>query len=250
MNQVAVFIQFSAVLELGLGPSGAVLPHGTDDDGSQGHLQSRPRRSSPLRSSPWRASRPTTVLQERQLGQHRFGEHRVQGSHSHSFTSSTVGSKLPCFRISRPREQPEFGHDVRRALRPASRQRSSIESPRASPGGGFRAVILADGPPLNLGTLGDHSTSGSEGVDINDAGWVVGDSDSRAFLFDGVEMLDLNTLIRGRNPFTRLAAAQSINNRGDIVGVGWLNAEYTHSSLEGFADALEKWVILHNLTPT
>ena len=87
------------------------------------------------------------------------------------------------------------------------------------PGGGFHPVIWTDDAVIDLGSLGGP-TSGGEGVGINDSGWVVGDSDSRAFLFDGIKMHDLNTLIQGRSPFTRLAAAQSINNVGDIVGVG------------------------------
>lgn len=91
------------------------------------------------------------------------------------------------------------------------------------------AVIWYNGILRDLGTLGGEHSS-STGVDINDVGWVVGDAPvqnapTAAFVFDGTRMWDLNTLIVGHNPFFHLTVAQGINNRGDIVGVGFIDGK-------------------------
>ena len=68
----------------------------------------------------------------------------------------------------------------------------------------------------------------SFGVGLNDAGWVVGQSvglgpitiNGRAFVWDGSQMYDLNTLLVGPNPFVTLRGAEAISNSGLIVGHG------------------------------
>ena len=94
---------------------------------------------------------------------------------------------------------------------------------------GRHAVIWDSAGIRDLGTLAPNS--GSTGIDINEFGWVVGDAaipdphGYAAFVFDGHTMYDLNALIVGKNPFSQLVAAQGINNRGDIVGIGWVGDE-------------------------
>jgi probable HAF family extracellular repeat protein len=95
---------------------------------------------------------------------------------------------------------------------------------------GGHAVIWLNGVLIDLGTLGGSNT-GSTGVSINDFGWVVGDASgfgsdpSAAFVFDGVTMHDLNKLVVGPNPFSQLTAAAGINNRGEIVGFGFVGGQ-------------------------
>jgi probable HAF family extracellular repeat protein len=87
------------------------------------------------------------------------------------------------------------------------------------------------GRMLDLGTLdGDVA---SLGLDIDDGGTVVGASldasfTPRAIVWKNGVMTDLNTLIRGHSALP-LLLANSINDRGEIVGLG-----ATSSGLHGF----------------
>lgn len=78
------------------------------------------------------------------------------------------------------------------------------------------AIIYSGGVLQDIGTLGgDYAV----GIDINDAGEVVGSSyltgntASHAFYFDGTTMIDLGSIVVGGN-----SNAVSINNNGEIVG--------------------------------
>jgi probable HAF family extracellular repeat protein len=68
----------------------------------------------------------------------------------------------------------------------------------------------------DLGTLSGGFTAAYA---INDAGQVVGLSGSRAFLYSGGKMMDLNYLLPQGTPAT-LWSAQAINNRGQILAMG------------------------------
>ncbi len=92
---------------------------------------------------------------------------------------------------------------------------------------GTHAVIYQGRTVIDLGVLpGDRS---SYAEDINSAGWVVGSSEdpdevSRAFLYAGGHMYDLNDLIKHNSGWT-LGAATGINDRGQIVGWGMRGGE-------------------------
>jgi probable HAF family extracellular repeat protein len=100
-------------------------------------------------------------------------------------------------------------------------------------GFGRRAFLYDTRDPdpefLNLGHVGSTSCSPgcpeSAARDINDHGWVVGESipggssQEHAFLWDGNEMHDLNDLIPAGTGWF-LEYAQGINNEGMIVGLG------------------------------
>jgi hypothetical protein len=85
-----------------------------------------------------------------------------------------------------------------------------------------RAVMWLHGVPQDIDP--SASESGAIARDVNDAGWAVGD-DQRgfAFVFDGFTTYDLNALVVGDDPFSRLVAAWGINNRSQIVGVGMVS---------------------------
>ncbi len=69
---------------------------------------------------------------------------------------------------------------------------------------------------LDLGTLGG---GWSVAYGVNDAGWVVGTSDDRAFVWADGQMWDLNNAIDPASGW-RLIGATAINNQFEIVGWG------------------------------
>lgn len=84
------------------------------------------------------------------------------------------------------------------------------------------AFLYRDGRLLDLGTLGGAY---SRAYAVNDTGQVVGasmlsDGRSRAFLWKDGRMVDLNRCIRSNSGWS-LTEARSINNKGEIVGVGY-----------------------------
>lgn len=86
---------------------------------------------------------------------------------------------------------------------------------------GFEACLWSLGQLVEMGTLGGTT---SQGLAINRHGQVVGyahdaEGQSRAFLWHGCQMLDLNTLLTS-NPGWLLTSAEDINDRGEIVGEG------------------------------
>ena len=91
-------------------------------------------------------------------------------------------------------------------------------------------AFLYDGAMHDLGTLGG---SYSAAWGINGKGQVVGESgelsdftysDSRAFLYDGANMIDLNKLLPARSGWV-LESALGINNEGQICGYGRHNGK-------------------------
>lgn len=102
---------------------------------------------------------------------------------------------------------------------------------QAFPSGNWHAALWVPGAPgaTDLGTLPGLEVS--ELFDINDAGWAVGrayddvdPNNSRAILYNGVELVDLNDLLpAGVNAL--LIEAQEINENGDIAGSAVVNGE-------------------------
>jgi probable HAF family extracellular repeat protein len=68
----------------------------------------------------------------------------------------------------------------------------------------------------DLATLSGDTVSVANGV--NDFGDVVGASGSRAFVYQGGKMTDLNELVDGSGASLYLTAANDVNDRGEIVG--------------------------------
>ncbi|MBK7403497.1 MAG: hypothetical protein IPJ41_02400 [Phycisphaerales bacterium] len=68
----------------------------------------------------------------------------------------------------------------------------------------------------DLGVLGERA---SYAYGLNSAGMVVGTSNDRAFLWDGAQLIDLNTLVPTGSDW-HLQAATAINDSGQIVGWG------------------------------
>lgn len=96
----------------------------------------------------------------------------------------------------------------------------------------YHAFYYGNGATINLGTLG--GIYGSRGFDINNNGQIVGYSynqlnQNRAFIYDNGIMTDLNDLLVDASGWT-LLGAESINDSGQIVGVGTLNG-VTHAYL-------------------
>jgi len=89
----------------------------------------------------------------------------------------------------------------------------------------FHAFTWQNGVLSDLGTLPGDSQSGAGGV--NSQGEIVGgssnDTTQAACLWQHQRPVDLNTRIS--DPAWQLAVANSINNRGQIAGYGFLNGE-------------------------
>ena len=84
----------------------------------------------------------------------------------------------------------------------------------------------------DLGTLGGR---GSGAIGINNGGQVVGNietgqGDSRAFLYAGEKMIDLNSTIDPGSGW-HLCMATSVNDNGQIVGNGRNRAGHLHAFL-------------------
>jgi probable HAF family extracellular repeat protein len=97
--------------------------------------------------------------------------------------------------------------------------------------GSSRAFLWQNGVLTNLGTLGGNS---SHARSINNFGKIVGsstinDTTRHAFLWENGVMKDLNTLIPANSGWI-LEFANSINDKGQIVGRGIINGQ-THAFL-------------------
>jgi probable HAF family extracellular repeat protein len=80
------------------------------------------------------------------------------------------------------------------------------------------AFLYNGGTMIDLGALGSAANT-SQANAINNAGTIVGASNGHAFVYSNGNMVDLNTLIDPAPGFT-LTSATSINNLGQIVGLG------------------------------
>jgi probable HAF family extracellular repeat protein len=92
---------------------------------------------------------------------------------------------------------------------------------------GLGAILVRDGTTLDLGTLPGDSKSHVSA--LNNSGQVVGISEGAserylAFLYTDGVMYDLNDLIPPRSGWI-LSTVQAMNDRGQIVGVGYLHGE-------------------------
>jgi probable HAF family extracellular repeat protein len=94
--------------------------------------------------------------------------------------------------------------------------------------GQSHGYIWMNGAMTDLGSL--STDYGSEATGINNSDQVIGRSadangNTRPFLWQAGTMTDLNSLIDPGSGWS-LGGASSINNQGQIVGVGYLNGEY------------------------
>jgi probable HAF family extracellular repeat protein len=87
------------------------------------------------------------------------------------------------------------------------------------------AFIWQNGTMTDLGTLGGQSSAAS----INDLGQIVGgsfvgeDMDiPHAFIFTDGQMRDINAMLPENSGWNYLASASDINNKGQIIGMGYL----------------------------
>jgi probable HAF family extracellular repeat protein len=102
----------------------------------------------------------------------------------------------------------------------------------------FHAVLWPDvNTNKDLGTLPEPYNAGSLALSINDSGQVVGTSfqsdllTSLAFIWENDVMTDLNHLV-SRNPSgLTLAFATSINDDGEIIGLGVTSTNEVHGFL-------------------
>jgi probable HAF family extracellular repeat protein len=90
----------------------------------------------------------------------------------------------------------------------------------------YHATLWSGSSVVDLGTLDDQSYS-SGALGINTSGQVVGYSytsaGSRAFIWDGSKMLDLNSFLDGNdvNAGWVLNSASDINDKGSIIGMAY-----------------------------
>jgi probable HAF family extracellular repeat protein len=91
-------------------------------------------------------------------------------------------------------------------------------------GGVQHAFLYQNSTMTDLGALGGTGTS--EAMAINNNGVVVGTSNGHAFVYENEVMTDLNSLIDPSLGFT-LTSATGINNLGQIVGYGTVQALYS-----------------------
>jgi probable HAF family extracellular repeat protein len=100
-------------------------------------------------------------------------------------------------------------------------------------GNGDHAFLYKNGRMVNIDTLNSHR---SLGLSVNSFGHVVGRFTppsleySHAFIYDGNVMVDLNDLIDAQTGWDYLDEATDINNKGQIVGIGYIDGE-THTFL-------------------
>jgi len=93
------------------------------------------------------------------------------------------------------------------------------------PNGSAHGVLWRSGSIEDLGTLGDEDAP-STALDINAQGQVVGTSEAAegklvAFLWERGKMIDLNQAIAPKSGWLLLVASR-INNKGEILGRGYL----------------------------
>jgi probable HAF family extracellular repeat protein len=95
--------------------------------------------------------------------------------------------------------------------------------------GAYRAVrFTAGGTPVVLGSLGPQSTQ-EAAYGINDAGVIVGQSNAKAFVYLGGQMLDLNTLTAAAGH--TLSIARGVNKYGQIIADGLDGEGHLHAFL-------------------
>ncbi|MDZ5455245.1 PEP-CTERM sorting domain-containing protein [Azohydromonas lata] len=104
------------------------------------------------------------------------------------------------------------------------------------PGSGMTEFIYQDGHYTRLPLDSDQRFDGGGGSDINEHGWVVGQRtfetpdgtapDRRAFLYRDSQLHDLDSLLRPQDSQRwQLSEAQALNDRGQIIGIGYLNGQ-------------------------
>jgi probable HAF family extracellular repeat protein len=106
--------------------------------------------------------------------------------------------------------------------------------------GYLRAFLFENGQMTALGSLGGLA---SFAYGINSLGWVVGsalraDGTEAAFLWKDGILLDLNSLVPSLGDW-RLAAAQAINDQGQIAGWGWYQGQMRAFRLDPATGGLE-----------
>jgi probable extracellular repeat, HAF family len=113
----------------------------------------------------------------------------------------------------------------------------------------LQAFIYRDGSMTSLrgqaAALGADSSSASA---VNRLGRVVGylgfGPSIQAFLFDGATMMNRNQYIPAGSAFARLASADGINDKGQIIGSGTLtNGDY-HGYLLTPVSSIKPWILL------